>query len=327
MKFQISAVFFVCFFEISFYNRRMIRRSLLLSAALVSVFLFAVLPAPAQYSYSAITTDPPVDKANPAAMQSFQLPSHGVLLNAFVYIAAGAGPHPTVILLHGFPGNERNLDLAQSIRRAGWNVLYFDYRGSWGSPGDFSFTHCMEDAASAIGYFRDPANAAKFRSDPKTIVLVGHSMGGFVALEAGALDPSVTAIATISAADFGMSQLQALPADKHELAVKGLAARLAAEGMAPLARTSPESLAGEIVANASKWSFAAIAPKLANRPLLVITSDDGLAAPNNAFVDAVQQAGNQEVKAIHFATDHAYSDHRIALEKEVLEGLAYLRQK
>ena len=78
-------------------------------------------------------------RSNPASMQSFQIPSHGALLNAFVYVAAGAGPHPVVVLLHGFPGNERNLDLAQDIRRAGWDVLYFDYRGSWGSPGDFSF--------------------------------------------------------------------------------------------------------------------------------------------------------------------------------------------
>jgi pimeloyl-ACP methyl ester carboxylesterase len=65
-------------------------------------------------------------------METFQIPSHGALLNAFVYVAAGAGPHPAVVLLHGFPGNERNLDLAQDMRRAGWDVLYFDYRGSWG---------------------------------------------------------------------------------------------------------------------------------------------------------------------------------------------------
>jgi len=76
--------------------------------------------------------------ADRAAMQTMQIPSHGVLLNALVYIAAGAGPHPAVILLHGFPGNERNLDLAQDMRRAGWDVLYFNYRGAWGTPGDFS---------------------------------------------------------------------------------------------------------------------------------------------------------------------------------------------
>ena len=50
-------------------------------------------------------------------MQSFQIPSHGGLLNAFVYVASGPGPHPMVVLLHGFPGNERNLDLAQDRDR------------------------------------------------------------------------------------------------------------------------------------------------------------------------------------------------------------------
>jgi hypothetical protein len=32
-----------------------------------------------------------------------------------IYIASGAGPHPTVLMLHGFPGNEKNLDLAHSV--------------------------------------------------------------------------------------------------------------------------------------------------------------------------------------------------------------------
>ena len=35
-----------------------------------------------------------------------------------------------MILFHGLPGNEQNLDLAQAIRRANWNVLTLHYRGS-----------------------------------------------------------------------------------------------------------------------------------------------------------------------------------------------------
>ena len=301
----------------------MARRSLLFAVALLVASLSVVAPANAQSR--AITTDPEPDKANPAAMQSFQLPSHGALLNAFVYIAAGAGPHPTVILLHGFPGNERNLDLAQSIRRGGWNVLYFNYRGSWGTPGDFSFTHCIEDTQSAIAYLRDDSKAVKLRSDPSTIVLVGHSMGGFVALEAGALDPEVKAIVTISAADLGTGRAQAVPGDKRDLFVKGLAAGLAAEGMAPLAGITAEMLASEVFANAAQWNFVDRAPKFAARPLLVITSDDGLTPPNDAFVDAARKSGNRDVKAVHIPTDHSYSDHRIALQQTVLDGLARLK--
>jgi pimeloyl-ACP methyl ester carboxylesterase len=302
----------------------MTRRIIVLSTALLSPSLPAVVLALAQNA--AIITDPTPDTINPAAMQSLQIPSHGALLNAFAYVAAGVGPHPTVILLHGFPGNERNLDLAQSIRRAGWNVIYFDYRGSWGSPGDFSFTHCIEDTESAIAYLRDPANAAKLRSDPKTIVLVGHSMGGFMALQAGALDSTIKAIATISATDLGTSRLQAVPSDKHGLAAHGLAAGLVAEGMAPLAGTIPESLANEILANAPKWNFMNLAPKLATRHLLVITSDDGLTAPNNAFVEAAKKSGDDDVYAVHIPTDHSYSDHRIALQRTVIDWLARFSQ-
>ncbi len=145
-----------------------------------------------QNSTAAITTDPAPDKANPAAMQSVQIPSHGVLLNGLVYVASGAGPHPVVLLLHGFPGNERNLDLAQAIRRAGWDVLFFDYRGSWGSPGEFSFTHAMEDTQAAIVYLRDPATAKKFRADPGYLVLIGHSMGGMIAANVGARDAAIS---------------------------------------------------------------------------------------------------------------------------------------
>jgi len=293
---------------------------------LIAALLCASLATFALGQNAAITTDPAPDKANPAAMETFQIPSHGAMLNALVYVAEGAGPHPVVILLHGFPGNEKNLDLAQTIRRAGWDVLYFDYRGSWGSPGEFSFTHSIEDTQSAIAYMRDPANAKRLRSNPSYIVLIGHSMGGFMALQAAAQDPAIRAVATISAADFGISRLQSLPPDKQDAAVKGIAAHLAAEGMAPLAGCTPESLAREIVANTAKWTFVGLSPKLATRPILIITSDDGLAPVNDALVDALHQAGNQQASTIHMATDHSYSDHRIALESAILGGLGYLEQ-
>jgi pimeloyl-ACP methyl ester carboxylesterase len=90
-----------------------------------------------------------------------------VEINALAYVAAGIGPHPTLVLCHGWPGNEKNLDLAQAVRRAGWNVVTFNYRGSWGSPGNFHFAQNPEDAKAVLAYLRDPANAAKLGVDPK----------------------------------------------------------------------------------------------------------------------------------------------------------------
>ena len=280
--------------------------------------------AQSQRVTAAISSDPAPDKANPASMATVQVPSHGALLNGLVYVAAGAGPHPVVVLLHGFPGNEKNLDLAQAIRRAGWDVLYFNYRGSWGSPGDFSFTHAMEDTQAGIAFLRDPATAKKLRADSSRIVLIGHSMGGFMASYGAAQDPAIRAIGMISAWDIGREGLAALKPGNEEAAVRPLAASLAENGLAPLAGCTPESLAREILANRSKWDFVDYVGKLAPRPVLITTSDDGLAASEGALADALRKAGDANVNLVHMATDHGYSDHRIALETAVIEWLEAL---
>jgi pimeloyl-ACP methyl ester carboxylesterase len=261
-------------------------------------------------------------RSNPASMQSFQIPSHGALLNAFVYVAAGAGPHPAVVLLHGFPGNERNLDLAQDIRRAGWDVLYFDYRGSWGSTGDFSFSHGIEDTAAAVAYLRSPAMAKILRLDPSRIVLIGHSMGGFMAVQDAAADRSIVAIGLISAADLGGRVPQPLPKERERAAIKALSASYDREGMDPISGCTPEELAHDTLANAAQWSFMAKVASLKSRPALIVTSDDAYAQGDQAFAAALRRAGDSRVATLHLPTDHVYSDQRGALSAAVLRWLA-----
>src|SRR5437870_5459209 len=151
----------------------------------IAALLLAAAPAfghvpPAEIN-PAIYTDPPHDKANPAGMEVLHIPSGGVEINGVAYVAAGAGPHPVLVLMHGLPGNEKNLDLAQAVRRAGWTVVTFNYRGSWGSPGKFSFAGNLEDAPNVLAYLRRPEVAAKLRIDTSRIAIAGHSMGGWVA--------------------------------------------------------------------------------------------------------------------------------------------------
>jgi len=102
-------------------------------AALIALAICTSLQAAPPDPAPALFRDPPPDAALPASGHAEQITSHGEAMNAMVYVPAGAGPHPVVVLLHGFPGNEQNLDLAQAMRRAGWAVVTFHYRGSWGS--------------------------------------------------------------------------------------------------------------------------------------------------------------------------------------------------
>ena len=157
----------------------------------------------AQQIPTVVVSDPPLDKTYPPTLVAVTIPSHGVDMDATYYLASGAGPHVTVLLLQGLPGYESNVDLAQSIRRAGWNVLLFHYRGTWGTAGTFSQSSAIEDTAEAVRFLRDPAIAAKYRSDPKRLVVVGHSMGGFLAGYEAAHDPDITAVAIISAVNLG----------------------------------------------------------------------------------------------------------------------------
>ena len=264
---------------------------------------------------AAIYTDPAPDKANPAAMEVVHIPSGGVEINGVVYVAAGAGPHPTVVLCHGLPGNEKSLDLAQAMRRAGWTVITFNYRGSWGSPGDYRFAQNLEDAGAVLAFARDPANAAKLRIDPKRLVIMGHSMGGWVTALTAAKDKGLIGAAMISAANMGT--FAKTPRDQ-------LAAGMKANGQEALAGTSPEIMADELIANAAAFDFMKGAPSLAATNLLILSSDDGLAPGTDALAEAIRKGGGAKVKTLHVATDHSWSDARVRLQGEVLGWLAAL---
>jgi dipeptidyl aminopeptidase/acylaminoacyl peptidase len=188
------------------------QRILFFAACLSFVATAGSLPQGQQIP-AAVISDPAPDPANPATMEAPDVPSHGAKLYAVLYIASGTGPHPTVLLLHGFPGNEQDMDLAYSIRRAGWNVLVPHYRGSWGSEGAFSFTHAIEDTQATVQFLRDSENARRYRIDAKRIVLIGHSVGGFIVAQATAQDSGILGVAMIAAANLGPSTMRSLSLD------------------------------------------------------------------------------------------------------------------
>jgi acetyl esterase/lipase len=290
----------------------------LVAAALLAV-CGSTSAAVAQIVPAAVVADPPVDKAYPADMQVAAILSHGSIMHGVLYIASGAGPHPALLLMHGFPGDEQNLDLAQSARRAGWNVLTFHYRGSWGSEGTFSFGHALEDGDSAISFLRDPANAKKYRIDSRRIVVAGHSMGGLMAAHSCANDRAVIGAVLISAWNIG-GEVAAVKTD----ADRSQEIASFADSMESLVGCTPEGLFSEAVAHKSEWNFITYAEALASRPLLVVTSDDGNAPDSDALVAAMGKARGMAVTEVHFPADHPYSDHRIALQAAVVRWLETL---
>lgn len=265
----------------------------------------------------AVISDPSPDPTHPARMAEVRIPTHGVSINGIVYVAAGAGPHPVVIFFKGLPGNEQSLDLAQAIRRAGWNVLTMHFRGSWGSPGAYSYHHQLEDAEAAIDFVRDPVNVHSYGSDAEQIVLAGHSTGGAIAVITAAKRADIAGLVLISATDDSAEAVSARADPKRwRDLIKGYD-----ESLAPLVGCTGIGLAEEALENASSWSFAVVAPRLVRIPLLIISSDDGFRSEGEALATAINAHGGTWVTKIHLSTDHAYSDHRIALQGAVVTWL------
>jgi len=266
---------------------------------------------------AAIFTDPAADPLHPARTIAVHIPTHGVQINGITYQASGVGPHPTLVIFHGLPGNEKLLDLAQAVRRAGWNSVAFNYRGSWGSPGAFRFSQNLEDAEAVLAYLRDPANAARLSVDAHRIVLAGHSMGGWVVVHTAAHDHGLMGVILISAADVGKQG--DLPHDDLVALLAGCTGALAG--------VSPESMADEIHGLSKASRFENAAAGLSQTPLLALTAEDGFAPDADALAHAITAQGGRGVTVTHVATDHNWSDHRIALESTVINWLEGLSQQ
>lgn len=257
--------------------------------------------------------DPPRDPAHPARVEVLHIPSAGLEINGLAYVASGPGAHPTLVICHGWPGNEKNLDLAQAVRRAGWNAITFNYRGSWGSPGEFHFVQVPEDAAAVIAWLRRPEVAARLGIDTRRIAIAGHSMGGWATARVAAADSTLLGAILIAPADMGrLGKLS-----------RGDVVQAAAANAETLV-TTPEKMADELIAQSRAFSLIQCAPGLANIPLLVLSADDGLAASANSLVAAVREQGGKRVQTQHFNTDHSWSDARLGLASSIVEWLQSL---
>lgn len=267
-----------------------------------------------------LAADPPATDP-PASTPAVTFVSGGVELIGVLHLPAGPGPHPIVVLPHGFPGFERNFDLAQVLRRAGYAALVFHYRGSWGMDGAYSFGHVLEDAAWVAAAVRTPEFAAEHRLDPRRNAMIGHSLGGFTALMTAAGDPEIAAAGSVAGFDFGRAgeECAADPAVRTGY-VEGFAASLG-----PLRGTSSEALVAEMQAAGPAWRLTDLAPRLADRPVLLIGAGLDTVAPVSGHYDPLVQAYRAHpiprFEPHVLPTDHALSDHRVALARTVLAFL------
>jgi pimeloyl-ACP methyl ester carboxylesterase len=235
--------------------------------------------------------------------------SAGVSLFARVWVPDRPDP-PTALLLHGFPGTELNFDLAHALRRMGFLVVLPHYRGSWGMAGTYSWAHVLEDTRACAVWMRSPGFAAVY-GDGELRAVIGHSLGGFAALQVGLSEPAAK-VASIAGYDFGA----VADRDRGNPAARDALGRNWDPATMPLGGTSGRALAEEALGCPEDWHLGRLGRRYVGRDiLLVAAARDEIAPPaihHDPVVAAFAEAGVKVVDA-RLDTDHSLASARARL--------------
>ncbi|MEY3678907.1 MAG: hypothetical protein RI924_1048 [Bacteroidota bacterium] len=253
-------------------------------------------------SDSYLVNDFEQDKDFPAGMEELQIPSDGVTIYGLIYLANGPGPHPTLVFIHGNPGNERNLDLAQNLRKVGYNVVYFDFRGSWGSKGKFTFENNIADTKAVIEYISSPDNIRRLRIDSAKIALFGHNTGGAIGLIAGLKHPKVKGVATLSL----FNPYRVIKNAEGTSNLISMKEYLSTLGMLNI---NPDEFLLAMAKNVEQYNLEALL-KQTNKPILMIDEHEA-----NDYLSALEVKENIEYEI--WDTDITFSNKRTALTRRI----------
>ncbi|SDS43241.1 dienelactone hydrolase family protein [Actinoplanes derwentensis] len=126
---------------------------------------------------------------------------------------AGAGPHPGVVVAHGFSGSARLMEpFGDSLAARGYVVVLLDFAGHGANTGPLPDQTAGTDESTRVLQHDLDVALAHLRSlpdvDPARIAMVGHSMGAGAVTRYAADHPDVTATVAISLPGAGAASPQ-----------------------------------------------------------------------------------------------------------------------
>ena len=277
---------------------------------LLTILLFVSTNAFTQ-SESIILNDLKWDMTSPASSTELFIPSGNSQIAGLIYNANGLQKHPTLLLLHGYPGNERNLDIAQVVRSRGWNVIYFDYRGSWGSQGKFSFKNCVEDVLNVVSFCNKYQDSLKI--DTSNIVLFGHSMGGWVCLKALQELPTIKKGFVLSTWDIA-KDFKNVSNEKEMLSI---ANDPNIAGKYFVLNTSLKDLYKPVLQNKTYFNLLYDAKSLSDKQIIMIDEHE----KNSQLAEKIKESNKSYFDYSVWQTDHSFTNKRASLINKVLAFL------
>ncbi|MBQ3009146.1 MAG: alpha/beta fold hydrolase [Oscillospiraceae bacterium] len=249
------------------------------------------------------------------SLYSFRVPGKEGKISCVLYPSSLNKACPVIIFAHGFPGHEKNFALAQLLRKAGFNILIFYYRGCWGSEGVFSFSGSIEDTVDIIDYV---LNDTAHNFDKKHIFLLGHSFGAPVIARAIEQRPCIYGGIFLMPYDFG----QLYKMSQTEEILKNDLFSLLQEGEEFLTNTSSQEFYNEIKDNPDYYSYFPLANMLSGKHVFWISCKNDSAAPERVhtlpFMELMKKYPRTKIQWHSYDTDHYFSDIQEQLASEIV---------
>ena len=235
-----------------------------------------------------------------------------------LYLTAGREKHPVILLLHGIPGTEQNIDLAQYFRRQGFHVLVFHYSGSWGSEGHFSFANCVEDEIAIVDFV---LNDNRYNLDKSNIFLIGHSFGCYVAAKAMMERKEIRGAVFMMPYDIGRHY----QAGVTDASVRSSLRTLLKEVAMFIPGTNSDDLYEEVKADPDYYSYYPFACELAQKPIFWVSCYNDPHAPEYIhtipFMELIKDSRKTNVIWKRYLTDHYYGGILPLITKEIVQFL------
>lgn len=252
-------------------------------------------------AFSDFTNDPDF----PAFNKEMIINIKGSSVAGYAFIASGKKPKETVIMVHGLPGNDNQFDIAQSIRRTGRNVIHFNYRGSWGSQGDFLYSNSLEDVDEVIKYLSRAENSKRLRIDTNAFVLLGRSYGGGIALIQGSKNERIKKIIAISSMNAGSDTHPINDLSKLSRWKKYLKKQI-------MLNVNPTVFLQEIFDNKEKYDVVTYKNQLKEKKVLLIEDTQN----NKNWISLLENVDHKMIPS-----DHSFISNRIELTNLLIKWL------
>jgi len=249
--------------------------------------------------------------------------SKSAKIHGLFYKASGVEPLPTIILCHGFPGNDRDvLGLGERLMKEGFNALVFNYRGSWRSEGLFKDANSLEDVISAIRYVKSSFVVKEFNVDPSRIALIGYSYGGGMALLGSLSDASVKRVVDIAGGNLGEAGRMMKQSEEFRRVIeKSIEEGASNSGL----RVNPKEVITELLVDLDKFDLVKHADGLSRKDILIIGGwrDQEADVEHHILplIRALQRHGAKQVHIEIFDTDHSFTDVRSQLADRIVSWL------